>query len=365
MDTKLAAQVRKHALRRKITTGDWSEEQILAYAEEHNIRASGNHRPTAAPARVTAEEIEEAIVEARQPKITPVPAKAGTVDQAIADLISAMDLKSKAEIDETRVIELIEQHSKRVIVEIRDSKTGEVRNVEGTHKEFPTVMNCIAAGVNIAAVGPAGSGKSTIFEQAARELKIDYYFTGAVQQEHKIMGFVDANGTYHRTQFRDAFEHGGLFVMEEFDGSGARAMLAINNAAANEWCDFPDGKVAKHKDFVLVMAGNTYGTGASRQYVGRQQLDAATLDRFAFIEIGYDEDLEEAITLAYNKDAGPWVKRVQAFRHKVEQAGIRHVVSPRASIMGAKLLKQGLPEQKVVELTLHKGLSRDQINQLK
>ena len=178
------------------------------------------------------------------------------------------------------------------------------------------------------------------------------------------MGFVDGHGTYHRTQFRDAFENGGLFVMEEFDGSGARAMLSINNAAANKWCDFPDGKIAKHDDFVLVMAGNTFGTGASRQYVGRQQLDAATLDRFAFLEIGYDEELETAITLAIDPSAGSWVKRVQAFRSKVARAGLRHVVSPRASIMGAKMLRQGMAEQLVTEMLLHKGMSQDQINQV-
>ena len=364
MDTRLLAQVRKHALRNKITTGDWTEEQLLAYAKEHGIRV-GNHAPLSPSPKLEVAEIEEAIVEARQPKAAP--AKTGTVDQAIADLINAMDLKSKAALDDDRVIELINQHSRKIVVEVNDKTTGEVRTVEGVryHKDFPNVLSCIAAGVNVVAVGPAGSGKSTIFEQAAAALDLPYYFTGAVQQEHKIMGFVDANGTYHRTPFRDAFEHGGVFVMEEFDGSGARALLSINNAAANEHCDFPDGMVKKHKDFVLVMAGNTYGTGASRQYVGRQQIDAATLDRFVFLEIGYDEELELDVALSFNKDATSWVRKVQAFRHKVERAGIRHVVSPRASIMGAKLLKQGMDESKVVQYTLHKGLSQDQINQIK
>ena len=139
-------------------------------------------------------EIEEAIVEARQPKAAP--AKTGTVDQAIADLINAMDLKSKAALDDDRVIELINQHSRKIVVEVNDKTTGEVRTVEGVryHKDFPNVLSCIAAGVNVVAVGPAGSGKSTIFEQAAAALDLPYYFTGAVQQEHKIMGFVDANG---------------------------------------------------------------------------------------------------------------------------------------------------------------------------
>ena len=359
METKLKAQVRKHALRRNVVTGGWSDAELEAYAQLNGI-TSGNHSQTAAP-KVEIEEIAE--IE-EQPTPEEIPQAAGKVDKAIADLIGAMDLNKTGAIDDARVIELINEHSRKIVVEINDRENGEVRQVEGAHKMFAPVLQTIAAGVNLAAVGPAGSGKSTIFEMAAKELGIDYYFTGAVQQEHKIMGFIDGHGVYHSTQFREAYENGGLFVMEEFDGSGARAMLSINNAVAGEWCDFPDGKIAKHKDFVCVMAGNTYGTGASRQYVGRQQLDAATLDRFAFIEIGYDEDLETAITLAVNEKAGAWVKKVQSFRAKVASAGLRHVVSPRASIMGAKMLKQGMEEQLVTQMILHKGLSQDQLSQV-
>jgi hypothetical protein len=39
-------------------------------------------------------------------------------------------------------------------------------------------------------------------------------------------------------------------------------------------------------------AANTYGTGADALYVGRNQLDAATLDRFYVVEMDYDRKLE-------------------------------------------------------------------------
>lgn len=51
---------------------------------------------------------------------------------------------------------------------------------------------------------------------------------------------------------------------------------------ANNVCAFPDKMVKKHKDFIVCASGNTYGTGADRKYVGRLEIDAATLDRFAF-----------------------------------------------------------------------------------
>jgi len=363
MNNSLRAAIRKHALTNKITTRGWTDEQMQRYADEHIHRDS--HRSTKVAPKVDPK-VRPEVKQKPTLKLVPEDTKqAGVVDDAIKALIEAMELGKTSEVDEARVIELIEQHSRKVVVEVQNKETGEVKHIEGAHEMFPVVMQTIAAGVNAAVVGPAGSGKSTIFEQAADALGLEYYFTGAVQQEHKIMGHVDANGTYHRTQFREAFEHGGLFVMEEFDGSSARAMLSINNAVANQWCDFPDGKIAKHEKFVCVMAGNTFGTGASRQYVGRQQLDAATLDRFAFIEVGYDEGLETAMTLAHNPDAGEWVKQVQAFRRKVESAGLRHVVSPRASLMGARLLKQGMDKQMVTKIVLHKGMTLDQLNQIK
>ena len=50
-----------------------------------------------------------------------------------------------------------------------------------------------------------------------------------------------------------------------------------------------------NENFRLVAAGNTYGTGADAQYVGRNELDAATLDRFVVVRWNYDQELESRI----------------------------------------------------------------------
>jgi hypothetical protein len=336
MNNLIKAASRKHALANGVSTSGWSDTDFESYIAKHGITERDNLKSVA-----------ELIHESEQVE--------DKVEHIVVDGIS-----------EERVIELIEANTepRKEVVVLQDSTGKELSAVEGQHKDYAPVMAHIAAGVNIAAVGPAGSGKSTMFKKIADQLGLDYYITGAVQQESKVMGYMDANGNYVRTPFRDAYENGGLFVMEEFDGSAAKALLPINNATANQWTDFPDGMVKRHEDFICVMAGNTFGTGASRQYVGRSQLDAATLDRFCFIEIGYDEDLERKITLQKNPEAGSWVTEVQAFRAKVERAGIRHVVSPRASLMGAALLKQGLPLELVRKTALHKSLTTDQLKQL-
>ena len=53
--------------------------------------------------------------------------------------------------------------------------------------------------------------------------------------------------------------------------------------------------VKRHPKFICIGAGNTYGTGPDRVYVGRQELDGASLDRFDFLEWAYDETLERFI----------------------------------------------------------------------
>jgi hypothetical protein len=336
MNNALKAAARKHALVRGIPTASWTEEDFTSYVETHGVVEQDNFKSIAE-------------------------LKAEWDGKAVETVTEKVVVGG---ITEERVVELIEENTAPRVNVVEVHKGGEIAKVEGAHKDYATVLNVLAAGVNCAIVGPAGSGKSHMFKQIAEQLGLDYYITGAVQQESKIMGYMDANGKYVRTPFREAYEHGGMIVIEEFDGSAAKAMLAVNNHAANDTADFPDGMVKRHKDFLLVMAGNTFGTGASRQYVGRTQLDAATLNRFVFLEVGYDEDLELKITLAENPAAESWVREVQDFRAKVERAGIRHVVSPRNSIMGAKLLKQGLPLETVRKIALHQNLSADQIKQL-
>ena len=361
MDNLLKSAARKHALANGIATAKWDDDAFAEYVAENNI-SRRDHQTRNMGTELTGGATTAEVVEKK------VAAKAtGSIDEAVQALIAAT--QTTADLDEARVVDLIKTHSnapRLTSVEIRHTETETVIKRDHVHKDYPIVMAHIAAGVNTAIVGPAGSGKSTMFSQIAEDLGLDYYITGAVQQESKIMGYNDANGKYVRTPFRDAFEKGGLFVMEEFDGCAAKAALALNNAVANEESDFPDGMVKRHAKFICVMAGNTFGTGASRQYVGRTQLDAATLDRFCFLDIGYDEALEMyAAKLAFDDAATEgWVHTVQLFRKKVEQSGIRHVVSPRASIMGAKLLKQGLPLTVITKSALHKGLSKDQINQL-
>lgn len=234
--------------------------------------------------------------------------------------------------------------------EIKIGKLPPVK-VDTAHKLLPTIVRAVAAGTTPYLVGPAGSGKTTLAQQVCKVLKRPFYMEARVTSEFKLIGFIDAAGHVVRTQFREAYENGGGFLFDEVDASDPDAMTAFNAALANGVCAFPDGLVKAHKDFFAIAAGNTFGRGADRQYVGRNQLDAATLDRFQTYEVDYDEQLE--LTLAGNPEWTQWVQKV---RRAVEAEKVRHVVSPRASIAGAKLLAAGEERSIVEEACVWKGL---------
>lgn len=239
------------------------------------------------------------------------------------------------------------------------------------HFRFPELLKALKAHQNVFLCGPAGSGKTTAARQCALKLKFKempeqkFYFTGAISNEYKLLGYMDANGRYVSTEFRKAYENGGVFLFDEVDASFPQPLLAFNAALSGDQMDFPDGTVKKHKDFYCIATANTYGSGASRQYVGRNQLDAAFLDRFVFIDWPYDEELEKNMT-----DNAEWAEYVQKVRHAIDKLGfgkmgVRHIVSPRATENGAALLEAGIDRKRVEEMVIWKGLERETVQMIK
>lgn len=244
-------------------------------------------------------------------------------------------------------------------LDVTTPKNPEVKSLGLVHRKTPQLINALAAGVNVYLHGPAGSGKTTGAHKAAEALGVQFYFAAKVESEYQLMGFKDARGETVRTQFREAYEHGGTFLFDEMDASSPSAVVALNAALANGVCPFPDKIVERHADFYCIGAGNTKLTGANRQYAGRNQLDAASIDRFAFMEWTYDDDLERALS----QDAR-WVVYVQKARQAVADRGLTHLVTPRATYDGCKLLAAGFDWDTVADMVVYKGLDADTRRQI-
>ena len=231
--------------------------------------------------------------------------------------------------------------------------------VEGaTHEKFEEVLKWVAADVPVYLTGKAGTGKNVICQQVAKALGLDFYFTNAVTQEYKLTGFIDANGTYHPTQFFKAFTQGGLFFLDEMDASVPETLIILNAAIANRYFDFPTGRTRANPKFRVIAAGNTLGTGADINYTGRYSLDRASLDRFALVQIDYSRAIEDAIT-QNNHDLVNFAHR---FREATEAAGVECLCTYRAINMISKMEKVFDSLSEVMEASLVKGMDRDSLH---
>ncbi len=236
-------------------------------------------------------------------------------------------------------------------------KVGEVKGLK--HKQLEQLINYAALRLSPLLVGMAGTGKTHAGEQTAKALGLDFYAmsVGAQTSKSDIIGYMAANGQYVTTHFRKAYEEGGVFLMDEIDAGNANVLIQINAALSNGLCAFPDRMVTRHEDFVFIASANTYGNGANRQYVGRNQLDAATLDRFAMIEWLIDDELESNLTTGLNGKA--WYMAVRAARDYVAEKNIRALISPRATQKGSKLLHIGQPLEEVIHATMLGSVPED------
>lgn len=261
----------------------------------------------------------------------------------------ASHIKAKGSQQATQIVDMEDTK-----VDIKESLKISGQGVK--HEKYEFIKTCVESNVPVYLYGPAGSGKNHVLQQIAEELNLEFYFTNSVQQEYKITGFIDAGGNFHETEFYKAFKNGGLFFLDEMDASIPEVLVLLNAALANGYFEFPNGKINAHKDFVVVAAGNTVGTGADEDYVGRLQLDQATLDRFAMIEFGYDRNIELAIA----KGNVELVEFIRSLRKQAKDKGIRATFSYRSISMVQKL-EGKLHLKEIVQIAVVKGMDLDTI----
>ena len=260
----------------------------------------------------------------------------------------------------------------RIVAESRPAVTsitlsnGDVRKIEGrTHFMFDKVLRVVDAGMSPWITGTAGVGKTMLAEQIATALGLEYSPESFCSQSSKaeIKGYKDGHGLYQSVDFRKRFEGGGVYLLDEIDAANPNILLTLNSALSNGWMMFPDGKVKRHDKFVAIASANTYGNGATAEYVGRQVIDGSTLNRFVKIDMPIDEVMESGIVadLSQDGDAGrAWLEIVRRARANVTHNGLKVIISPRDSYHGAKLLNAGFTFQECVPMTFGSGMKSEQ-----
>jgi MoxR-like ATPase len=193
----------------------------------------------------------------------------------------------------------------------------------------------------------------------------------------------------------DAYETGGLVLLDEVDNGNPNLLAALNSALSNGHCVFGSGTVVeKHPAFRVVATANTAGLGPEHGYIGRNGVDLATRDRFVTVEVPIDDSLERALALlavgddeGVKKEAtdraessraklqerataattrvGPEtiLKKVRHVRERVEARFRGSVVSPRATIHAATMTTVGFSLEESLAAKLP-GLSPDELRQI-
>lgn len=298
------------------------------------------------------------------------PAPAGDFGDALSIIVNAV-ASQVAQVKATDIQATLESNVREFIAseygvitrKVDFEINGEKAEVTGVvHEQFETVLKFVMADEPVFLTGPAGSGKNVICKQVAEALKLDFYFSNAVTQEYKLTGFTDAMGTFHESQFYRAFKNGGVFMLDEMDASIPEVLVILNAAIANKYFDFPApiGYVQAHENFRVIAAGNTFGLGADSAYVGRTQLDAASLDRFAIIKIDYCEAVEDACAGGDQE----LVSFCRAFRCATQNAGIQAIVSYRSITRMSKMLSV-LDHKTVLQTCLVKSLEKSDLDTIK
>jgi hypothetical protein len=200
----------------------------------------------------------------------------------------------------TQVLALIQEHAPKPTAQelvVTLSDTGNSTNVGAAHHIFPQVLRIAAKRNHVYLYGPAGTGKSHLASQVAEALNLPFGCMSFCGQSTKtdLVGYMDAHGNYVSTPFYDLYKNGGVFCLDEMDAANPNLINLLNGGLAGKQMAFPCGMVTRHADFVCIASANTFGTGATEAYIGRNPMDAASMNRFLKIFTDYDRNLESAI----------------------------------------------------------------------
>ena len=304
-----------------------------------------------------------------EPHVSTHPHTPAKASSKAAILISLLGEVMGENMSPERIAQIVDERIQKAFLSIPTLKIevkghdGVERHLEGhQHPQAKHLLKMLSTRMatghapNIWITGPAASGKSFAPRQAAKAMGADFYVVAKCEGAHDVLGFIDAAGNYHSTGFRRAWEFGGLVLLDEVDAFDAGATLALNGALDGSICAFPDRQVERHADCYVVATANTWGLGANSDYVGRNKLDGAFIDRF-HMRLVWQYDVALEIAISGNES---WARRVIAARERAKQAAVKVLITPRATQGGAALIAAGYSEDEAAEFTYLANLSKEQ-----
>jgi len=253
--------------------------------------------------------------------------RVGAAEQAATRAEQRVE-KAEAKINATRKLEVIRT----------TDGAKKVRKLKAQHANFEKLLKLASVGINVALVGDTGSGKTYAGSALAKALGLDFYHIPLGPQTSKsdLLGFINGAGKYVYSLLCRVYEQGGVGLLDEMDAANPATLTIVNGMLEAIEAGFADKMRERHRDCVFVAAMNTFGRGADMMFVGRAQLDAATLNRWYYLNWNTDWDLTRRIV----KD-DKWVNYVESLYDSASRQRVRVTIGMRTAIMGKKAMEAG------------------------
>lgn len=226
-----------------------------------------------------------------------------------------------------------------------------------------------------AIVGPAGNGKTTTCEIALKAQGFEFESLSCTDRT-EVVDLV--GGTILTTNGEEwvdgivtrCFREGKAVILDELDALDPRVMMCLQNALQDagpdntgRYVSTPAGRVYPSGKCPILMTMNTVGSGATRQYVGRNRLDSASMDRITILQTGYENEVEVlkkrgAIKGRLAKKIVTWAETT---RKHIDNAGLALVLSPRTLLrIGESVQDIRMEFELACELEFFSRLEADQ-----
>ena len=175
----------------------------------------------------------------------------------------------------------------------------------------------------------------------AKELNLPYLCIscGIGTSSTEFLGYKYPNR--ESTKFAEYYSKPSIILLDEFTALDPSVAQICNAALANDEIETTTGTVHRDPNCIIVATSNTYGGGASRQYVANNQLDASTIDRFigGIIEVDYSEQYESQ----YDPEVVIYVRKLRSL---IKEYDLRRIASTRMIQAGVALKKHYVKDWK-------------------
>ena len=245
------------------------------------------------------------------------------------------------------------------------------------HSWHENLATDVKLGRTVAIIGSSGNGKSYGVKHVLEELGYTIYHmdcTDSVTVDQLVGGITpepDGLGgirmVFKEGLFAKAFSDPKAAIqLDEYDALDPRVAMSLQSAlhrnSKGRWLscqDHPDSGIKAAGLCPIVVTMNTFGDGPTREYVGRNSLDAANKDRFdSIIVTDYENEKEILVSNGFApKVSEEIIEKANLIRKTINEKALRIILSTRRLINIAECVQS-------LKMSVKAAFERDFFNRL-